>query len=145
MDNSPLTALAKTQHTTPVGRKILIVDDDEFMRYAIGYRLREEGFTVLSASDGGQALELLNIKQQHPDLILLDLMMPYISGIEFLHIIQEKHPLQKSIPVIIISSLGQNELKEGGYKLEGYHFIEKPLSLDELVHWINHFLAYGDN
>ncbi|MFI5150740.1 MAG: response regulator [Bacteroidia bacterium] len=145
MNKEPLLEKTRTSSHAAAGKKILIVDDDDFMRYAISYRLKEEGFSVLSASDGGQAIELINEKQQHPDLILLDLMMPYISGVEFLHLIREKYPLEKAIPVIIISSLGQQEVQDGGYKLEGYHFIEKPIALDELVHWINHFLAYGEN
>ncbi|HXC06252.1 MAG TPA: response regulator, partial [Bacteroidia bacterium] len=89
MSNQPLPSQSKSTSHASTGKKILIVDDDDFMRYAISYRLKEEGFTVLSASDGGQAIELMKDNHQYPDLILLDLMMPYISGVEFLHLIRE--------------------------------------------------------
>ncbi|HEV7232369.1 MAG TPA: response regulator [Bacteroidia bacterium] len=142
---APATAPAKEeiQETTQAGKKILIVDDDEFMRFAITHKLREAGYLVSAAADGGEAIEQL--KKARPDLILLDLMMPYVSGPDFLHLINTHYSSEPKIPVIIISSLDQAELREAGYKLEGYHFIPKPLIISELLHWIKHFLAFGEN
>jgi CheY-like chemotaxis protein len=142
---NPATAPEKKKVPESVdpGKKILIVDDDEFMRFAISHKLREAGYIISAAADGGEAVEQL--KKEKPDLILLDLMMPYVSGPDFLHLIDTHYPSEKRIPVIIISSLDPEELHDAGYKLEGYHFIPKPLVFDELLHWIKHFLAFGEN
>jgi DNA-binding response OmpR family regulator len=127
----------------PLGKKILVVDDDELMRHAIKHTLSQEGFAVTAAIDGGDAID--RMKKELPDIILLDLMMPYVSGIEFLQLIRNQYAFGNTIPVIIISSLDQIELKEQGYNIEGFHFMSKPLDMIELVHWINHFLAFGEN
>jgi CheY-like chemotaxis protein len=128
-----------------VGKRILVVDDDEFMRYTISFRLREEGFIVLSASDGAEAMQIIQDRKEKPDLILLDLLMPHVSGFEFVHLIREKYTVPKPIPIIIMSSMDHKKALEGDQKLEGFHFVEKPIALDELVHWVNHFLAFGEN
>jgi two-component system response regulator (stage 0 sporulation protein F) len=147
MNTSPTHTTAPSKQEIPditeAGKKILIVDDDEFMRFAISHKLREAGYLVSTAADGGEAIEQL--KKERPDLILLDLMMPYVSGPDFLHLINTHYSNDPKIPVIIISSLDQVELQEAGYKLEGYHFIPKPLIIAELLHWIKHFLAFGEN
>ena len=145
MNSGPATApqTLPAQISEETGKKILIVDDDEFMRFAVTHKLREAGYLITSAADGGEAVEQL--KKERPDLILLDLMMPYVSGPDFLHLIDTHYPNEKRIPVIIISSLDPEELHEAGYKLEGYHFIPKPLVIDELLHWVKHFLGYGEN
>jgi DNA-binding response OmpR family regulator len=143
MKNETQAAKEKISSSTFRGKKILIADDDEFMRFAIGHRLKEEGFQTVTAIDGGEAMEYL--KKEKPDLVILDLMMPYVSGPEFLHQMQSRYEPERRAPVIIISAIDQQELKDGGYKLEGYHFIRKPFTLDELVHAVNHILAYGNN
>jgi DNA-binding response OmpR family regulator len=146
MDNpKPLEARTKMVTSAHIGKKILVVDDDTFMRWAISFRLRREGFVVLTASDGKEALKIARNPHEKPDLIVLDLLMPHVSGFEFLHQIREKHPMPFPIPIIIMSSMDHRKALEEGPKLEGFHFVEKPVELDELVHWINHFLAYGEN
>jgi DNA-binding response OmpR family regulator len=143
MKNEPQAAKEKLQANSTRGKKILIADDDDFMRFAIGHRLKEEGFQILTANDGGEAMDYL--KKEKPDLIILDLMMPYVSGPEFLHQMNARYEPEMRAPVIIISAIDKLELIEGGYKLEGYQFIRKPFTLDDLVHAVNHILSFGSS
>lgn len=85
-------------------KKILTIEDDRFLRQLIQKKLADSGFEALSASDGESGLTL--IKEQKPDLVLLDLILPGIDGFEVLATIK-KDPETKDIPVIILSNLGQ--------------------------------------
>lgn len=84
--------------------KVFIVEDDKFLSLVLKGRLEREGITVYQAFDGKEALELL--KKDIPDLILLDLIMPNMSGFEFLENLRQD-PQYASIPVVVISNLGQ--------------------------------------
>lgn len=86
--------------------KILVVEDDEFLRNAYRVKLTKAGFELQLAGDGDQALELL--KSFHPDLILLDLVMPKRDGFSVLTEVK-KNPSLNSIPVLVTSNLGQKE------------------------------------
>jgi DNA-binding response OmpR family regulator len=141
MKNATLESADKLSLVDTTQKKILVADDDEFMRFAIGQKLREEGFKVSTATDGGEAMEF--IKKEKHDLVILDLMMPYVSGPEFLNLMQARYEPENRIPVIIISAIDQQELRDGGYKLEGYHFVPKPFTLEELIHAVNHILSFG--
>jgi DNA-binding response OmpR family regulator len=84
--------------------KILIVEDEFFLRNILEKKLQAEGFDVILASDGVEAVE--KTVKEVPDLILLDLILPKKNGFEVLEEIK-KDPYLKNIPVIIISNLGQ--------------------------------------
>ncbi|MCS6789013.1 MAG: response regulator [Patescibacteria group bacterium] len=84
--------------------KIFIIEDDKFLSLVLKGRLEREGIKVFQAFDGKEALDLL--KQEIPDLILLDLIMPNMSGFEFLENLRQD-PQYASIPVVVISNLGQ--------------------------------------
>ena len=87
-------------------KKILIIEDDEFLRNLMVRRLVKEGFEVVEASNGKTGLE--KSKTENPDLILLDLILPGIDGSEVLVKIK-KDPATAPIPVIIITNLDQKE------------------------------------
>jgi DNA-binding response OmpR family regulator len=102
--------------------KILIVEDDRFLRELIAKKLKNEGYEVLEAVDGEEGLK--RIKEEKPDLILLDLILPGIDGFEVLEKAKED-PNTAQIPVIILSNLGQREEIERGLKLGAIDYLIK--------------------
>ena len=92
---------ASTPLDTKAERVILVVDDDSLVRTSITDFLQDEGYTVLSAADGAEALELL-LGSARPDAILLDFMMPNVDGWQFCEQ-QAKHPTLNEVPVIAIT------------------------------------------
>lgn len=89
-----------------VGKRILLVEDDFFVRDIYQKKLLEEGFTVDSAGNGLEGLELL--KKHIPDLILLDMFMPYVDGKDVLLEINQ-HEAWKGIPIILLTNLADSE------------------------------------
>ncbi len=102
--------------------KILIVEDDKFLRELIVRKLNTENFETIEAIDGERALPLL--KEEKPDLVLLDLILPGIDGFEILTKIKADSSLA-DIPVIILSNLGQREDVEKGMKLGAIDYLVK--------------------
>jgi DNA-binding response OmpR family regulator len=105
-----------------MAQKILIVEDDRFLRELIARKLRNEGYEVIEAVDGEEGLK--RAKEEKPDLILLDLILPGIDGFEVLAKIKED-PNLISNPVIILSNLGQREEVEKGLKLGAIDYLIK--------------------
>ena len=103
-------------------RKILIIEDDKFLRELISKKLDSEDFETISAVDGENGLKIL--KEKKPDLILLDLILPGMDGFEVLSRIKAD-PMLSSIPVIILSNLGQREDVEKGLKLGAVDYLVK--------------------
>ena len=103
-------------------KKILIIEDDKFLRELIVKKLVNEGFDVHEAVDGESGVK--KIKELRPDLVLLDLILPGIDGFEVLSRIKED-PSMETIPVIILSNLGQKEDIERGLKLGARDFLVK--------------------
>lgn len=108
---------------------ILIAEDEALVLKMLSYRLQKEGFGVLTASDGKQALELL--RTTTPDLVITDLMMPYHSGLEVLEYIEKS--LSRRIPVIVLSAAGQEQTVLKAFSLGADDFALKPFSPNELV------------
>jgi CheY-like chemotaxis protein len=107
---------------------ILLVEDDFDVREALVETLRDRGYTVESASDGEQAMQLLRAGAR-PGLILLDLMMPRMSGSEF-RVAQMAEAAFSELPVVLLSADGRMEEKAVALKVQGA--IRKPIDLDEL-------------
>ena len=103
-------------------KTILIVEDDKFLRELISRKLSGEGFDALEAVDGEEGIK--KIKEEKPDLVLLDLILPGIDGFEVLARLRED-PEISSIPVIILSNLGQREEVEKGLKLGAIDYLIK--------------------
>jgi len=105
-----------------MAKKILIVEDDKFLRELISRKLQKEGFEILQAADGEEGEK--KIKETKPDLILLDLILPGIDGFEVLSRIKQD-PTVAPIPVVILSNLGQKEEIEKGLKLGAVDYLVK--------------------
>jgi len=117
--------------------KVLIVEDDKFLKTLLEKHLQRENFEVITAEDGETAVD--KIVKERPDLILLDIILPKKSGFSVLEEINKDENLRK-IPVIIISNLGQQEDIERGKKLGAKEFLVKAsLSLEELIRKIKEF------
>ena len=103
-------------------KKILIVEDDDFLQKALGFTVREEGYEIVSAKDGEEALAF--VKDNEIDLILLDLILPKMSGFDVLK--QFKDDKETSnIPVIIVSNLGDKESVDKGLKMGADDYVIK--------------------
>lgn len=107
---------------------ILVVDDEEGIRESLAGIFEDEGYAVLASSSGEEALKV--IKEQSPDLILLDVWLTGMDGIETLKLMKEVKP---DIPVIMISGHGNIELAVNATRIGAYDFLEKPLSLERVV------------
>jgi len=103
-------------------KKILIVEDDKFLRELIVRKVSEEGYDIAEAFDGEEGSK--KVKEEKPDLVLLDLILPGIDGFEVLAGIKQD-PQTSSIPVIILSNLGQTEDVEKGLKLGAIDYLVK--------------------
>jgi two-component system, OmpR family, response regulator CpxR len=114
---------------------ILIVEDDFDVRESLTEALRDEGYTVDSAVDGEQALEYLR-NGGRPGLILLDLMMPRMSGSEF-RMVQKVDPQLKHLPVVLLSADGAMEEKAKALQTDGA--LRKPIDLELLLKVIETF------
>jgi len=118
-------------------RRILIVDDEESIRTSLSGILKDEGFNVSLAGDGAEAIDKVN--KEMPDLVLLDIWLPGIDGIEVLKILKDLCP---KLGVIMISGHGTVETAVSATRLGAYDFIEKPLSLDKILLAVNHALNF---
>lgn len=102
--------------------KILIIEDDKFLRELIVRKLNKEDFEVSEAVDGEEGIK--KIIEEKPDLILLDLILPGIDGFEVLARMKKESALS-SIPVIILSNLGQKDDVEKGLKMGAIDYLIK--------------------
>ncbi len=116
---------------------ILIVDDEPAILQALVGILSDEGFEVTTAQNGYEALKIID--SESPDLVLLDIWMPGIDGIETLKQIKKDNPF---IQVIIITGHGTIETAVQATKLGAYDLIEKPLSIDKIILGINNALNF---
>lgn len=105
-----------------MAKKILLIEDDSFLSEIYVAKFQESGFEVLVARDG--AVGLVKIKEQTPDMILLDVVMPNMDGFEILQIIKGD-PQIKNIPVVILSNLGEQENIAKGLELGAAAYIVK--------------------
>lgn len=116
---------------TKENKKILLVEDDIFLGELMSKKLIEEGFEVIKAIDGEEGL--IKANEERPDLILLDLILPGIDGFKVLEQLKEEAKTS-SIPVIILSNLGQREDVEKGFDLGAEDYLIKAhFTPDEIV------------
>src|SRR5947207_3316521 len=122
-------------------RRVLLAEDDRFLRKAAGAMLRRQGFTVLTAEDGEEALRVA--RAEIPDLILLDLIMPKTQGFEVLKTLKED-PNTSTIPVIILSNLGQESDSKAAREMGALdYWVKANLALEELVRRVDEMFAEG--
>jgi|SRR5687768_5106033 CheY-like chemotaxis protein len=122
-------------------KSILLVEDDRFLRKAAEATLRRHGFTVRTAADGEEALQ--RVRDEAPDLVLLDLIMPKLQGFEVLRILKQD-PATKQIPVVVLSNLGQeSDVQQALQSGAAAYFIKANLSLQDLVTQVHRVLTGG--
>ncbi len=111
-----------------MSEKILVVDDEESIRTSLAGILEDEDFSISFAMDGIMALDM--VRKDTPDLVLLDIWMPRLDGLETLQKLKEMNP---SLVVVMMSGHGTIETAVKSTKMGAYDFIEKPLSLEKLL------------
>jgi DNA-binding response OmpR family regulator len=122
-------------------RRVLLAEDDRFLRRAAEARLRQHGLDVLTAADGEEALRLA--RAEPLDLVLLDVVMPKLEGFEVLRLLKED-PATARIPVIVLSNLGQERDVSQAMALGAVAFLVKAhLSLQDLVDRVDAVLGAG--
>ncbi|PEZ88251.1 DNA-binding response regulator [Bacillus cereus] len=107
--------------------KILVVDDESSIRNLIRMQLEMEGYEVLTAADGREALERWN---EQPDVLILDVMLPDTDGYELLHLFREK---DRDIPVLMLTAKSQMNDKLLGLQLGADDYVTKPFNYAELI------------
>jgi len=118
---------------------VLLVEDDKFLRELLVRKLEAVGFKVSTAVDGREALK--KVKEELPELVLLDLVLPGVDGFDILKQIKEDSETSK-IPVIILSNLGQREEVEKGLKLGADDYLIKAhFTPDEIISKISSVLG----
>jgi two-component system phosphate regulon response regulator PhoB len=108
--------------------KILLVDDEEAIIESIEFALRQEGFEVVKASDGQEALQKVQLEK--PNLLVLDLMLPEISGLEVCRILRRE---RNEVPIIMLTAKGEEIDRVIGLEVGADDYLVKPFSLRELT------------
>lgn len=107
--------------------KILIAEDDNLIRKTIEIKLAKDGYTIISCAEGNEAVE--SIRTELPDVVLTDIMLPSVSGLEIVSAVKS---MEKPIKVIVLSTMGQENIVEEAFKLGADDYMTKPFSLTEL-------------
>jgi phosphate regulon transcriptional regulator PhoB len=107
---------------------VLVVDDEAPIVQAVAYNLRKEGYHVLTASDAEECLEI--VRQQPPDLIILDVMLPTASGLDVCRMIRHQ---QNAVPIIMLTARAEETDRVVGLELGADDYVTKPFSMRELM------------
>jgi len=111
-------------------KKILVVDDSRTALFMVTTILRKERYELVTASDGEQALEVA--AAEHPDLILMDVIMPRKTGFEACRELKRREDT-KGIPVILVTTRGEGENVEAGFQSGCNDYVTKPINAQELL------------
>ena len=122
-----------------MGDTILVVDDSEDIALISARMLSSRGFAVITASDGQEALAI--VARQQPSCLLLDVMMPRMSGLEVLKALKAD-PATANIPVIMVTAKTTDDDVLHGYQEGADYYITKPFTADELVYGVNLVLGH---
>ncbi|MBI5451740.1 MAG: response regulator [Gammaproteobacteria bacterium] len=128
-----------TASNTPHAR-ILIIEDDPPIAALLEFMLNREGLQVIMAADGNQAQSLIATLPQPPDLVLLDLMLPFIDGFELLDQIHN-NPAWRGIPAVVLSAKSQEQDIVRAFNLGAADYVVKPFQTNELIARIRHQLT----
>ncbi|MFZ5916201.1 MAG: response regulator [Chloroflexota bacterium] len=110
-----------------MSEKLLVVEDDLTLMETLQYNLTRQGYQVLTADDGWQALELA--RQEHPDLILLDIMLPGLDGLEVCRILRK----EMNVPILMLTAKADEVDKVVGLEMGADDYLTKPFSMRELL------------
>lgn len=120
-------------------KRILIADDDAEIRRMLRYHLEERGFELIVARDGAQALELLLV--EGPDAVILDVMMPELTGWEVLKYIREQERFQ-TLPVLMLTGIGESLNASTSPLFGASAYLNKPFDLDDVDAKLDEFFAH---
>jgi two-component system response regulator AtoC len=109
-------------------RTVLVVDDKEMMRDSVATTLQRAGFTVLTAPDGTQGLDI--VAKKRPDAVVTDMRMPGLSGMELLEKIRE---IDDELPIVLMTAFGTIETAVKAMKMGAFDYLTKPFEGDELI------------
>jgi CheY-like chemotaxis protein len=115
-----------------VKKTVLIVDDEEDLREIVQSHLEDEGYTVLKATDGLEGLEMVKRLNPKPGLIILDIAMPRMTGLEMLQQLRGSTE-HRTIPVLILSAQGRSENLFEAERLRAEDFLIKPFTREDLL------------
>ena len=107
--------------------KILIADDEPTLVSTLQYNLEREGYSVVIATDGEAAVAAA--RERHPDLIVLDIMMPRLNGLEVCRILRR----EMHVPIVILSARGDERDRAAGVEAGADDYVTKPFSMGELI------------
>jgi DNA-binding response OmpR family regulator len=124
--------------TAPAPRRILVVEDEETIRQTLRYNLTREGYAVSEAATGTAALTAA--RRERPDLILLDLMLPELNGLEVCRVLRQ----EMSTPILILTAKGTELDKVVGLQIGADDYVTKPFSLNELMARVSALLRRAD-
>lgn len=110
-------------------KKVIIAEDNTILSLFIKTKLEKEGYQLFIADDGNKAQQLIDELQ--PDLLITDIMMPYVSGLELISYIRNE--LQSKMPIIVFSSVGHEKMILQAFTLGANEFMTKPFSPNELL------------
>ena len=108
-------------------KKILIADDEPTLVSTLKYNLEREGYSVVIATDGEAAVGVA--RESHPDLIVLDIMMPRLNGLEVCRILRR----EMQVPIVILSARGDGRDRAAGVEAGADDYVTKPFSMAELI------------
>lgn len=117
--------------------KVLVIDDEPMSRALLRLTLQENNFDVMEANDGLAALTMIG--QQQPDLIIVDVVMPSLSGLDLCRIVRQNNQFG-TIPILIVSAKAQMEAVRAGMLAGATHYLTKPISRRELVRVVTRLL-----
>jgi len=118
-------------------KKIVLAEDNSTLSLLLKFRLEKEGYDLFMAEDGKKAIEL--IEQHTPELILTDIMMPFVSGLEVISHV--RNALNLKTPIVVFSAAGQEEMVLKAFNLGANDFMGKPFSPNELVIRVKRLLS----
>jgi CheY-like chemotaxis protein len=118
-------------------KKVLVVDDEPFVREIIKVRLKRHGIAIIEGTNGLEAIE--KAIQEKPDLILLDVMMPKMNGFEACEKLKS-NPLTAHIPIMMLTARGEHMDKERGQRMGAVKYLTKPFSPQILAQQVIDFI-----
>lgn len=111
----------------PAGHRVLVVEDEEALRFTLAHSLKKEGYQVLTANRGDDGLKLA--RETQPDLILLDLMLPGLDGIQICRLLRR----DSTVPIIMLTALGGEGDRVAGLDTGADDYLAKPFGMRELL------------
>ncbi len=127
----------KRAEGVPGGERILVVDDERHIVRLVQVNLERAGYKIVTAFDGREALE--KVESEHPDLVILDVMMPYVDGFEVLQTLR-KNPATQHLPVIMLTAKAQDADIFRGWQSGVDSYLTKPFNPMELLGFVRRIL-----